>query len=148
MNHRDSPSHWEILDIDGLEREAAQRPVAELLATAARLRDAGHGNVVSYSRKVFIPLTELCRDVCHYCTYAKTPRRLKSAYLHPEQVLAIARAGRDAGCREALFTLGDKPELRYTVARRALAELGTKPPCPTSPPWRNWCAGKPDCCPI
>jgi FO synthase len=96
----------------------------ELLAGAATLRDAGHGNVVTYSRKVFIPLTELCRDVCHYCTYAKTPRRLATAYLSPEQVLAIARAGRAAGCHEALFTLGDKPELRYRVAREALAKLG------------------------
>ena len=84
----------------------------------------GHGNVVTYSRKVFIPLTELCRDVCHYCTYAKTPRRLATAYLSPEQVLAIARAGKEAGCHEALFTLGDKPELRYRVAREALSKLG------------------------
>ena len=80
--------------------------------------------LVTYSRKVFIPLTELCRDVCHYCTYAKTPRRLATAYLSPEQVLAIARAGQAAGCHEALFTLGDKPELRYRVAREALAKLG------------------------
>jgi len=96
----------------------------ELLAGAAALRDAGHGTLVTYSRKVFIPLTELCRDVCHYCTYAKTPRRLATAYLSPEQVLAIARAGQAAGCHEALFTLGDKPELRYRVAREALAKLG------------------------
>ncbi len=94
------------------------------MAAAAALRDAGKGATVSYSRKVFIPLTELCRDVCHYCTYAKTPRRLHSAYLTPEQVLAIARAGQAPGCREALFTLGDKPELRYRAAREALAALG------------------------
>jgi FO synthase len=100
------------------------RPLPELLAGAAALRDQGHGNLVTYSRKVFIPLTELCRDVCHYCTYAKTPRRLETAYLSPEQVLAIARAGQAAGCHEALFTLGDKPELRYRVARDALAKLG------------------------
>jgi 7,8-didemethyl-8-hydroxy-5-deazariboflavin synthase CofG subunit len=79
---------------------------------------------VTYSRKVFIPLTELCRDVCHYCTYAKTPRRLRNVYLSPEQVLDIARAGQAAGCHEALFTLGDKPELRYRAARDALATLG------------------------
>ncbi|UCG72514.1 MAG: 5-amino-6-(D-ribitylamino)uracil--L-tyrosine 4-hydroxyphenyl transferase CofH [Chromatiales bacterium] len=95
-----------------------------LMREAAALRDAGKGQLVTYSRKVFIPLTELCRDVCHYCTYAKTPRRLDHAYLAPEQVLAIAQAGRDAGCREALFTLGDKPELRYRAARDALAALG------------------------
>ncbi|HEX4181405.1 MAG TPA: 5-amino-6-(D-ribitylamino)uracil--L-tyrosine 4-hydroxyphenyl transferase CofH, partial [Caulobacteraceae bacterium] len=66
----------------------------------------------------------LCRDVCHYCTFAKAPRGLASAYLSPDQVLAIARAGAAAGCKEALFTLGDKPELRYAAARQALADLG------------------------
>src|SRR5216683_1373820 len=76
------------------------------------------------SRKVFIPLTHLCRDVCHYCTFAERPRAGQPAYLSPEQVLAIARAGQAAGCTEALFTLGDKPELRYQAARDALAALG------------------------
>ncbi len=99
-------------------------PLSELMAEATALRDAGWGNHVSYSRKVFIPLTELCRDVCHYCTYAKTPKRLENIYLSPEQVLAIAQAGREQGCKEALFTLGDKPELRYKAAREALDELG------------------------
>ena len=93
----------------------------ELMPQAAALRDAGHGAVVSYSRKVFIPLTRLCRDVCHYCTFAHPPRPGERAYLTPEEVLAIARAGRDAGCHEALFTLGDKPELRYKAAREELA---------------------------
>jgi FO synthase len=97
----------------------------ELLSDAAgRLRDKGHGPRVSYSPKVFIPLTRLCRDVCHYCTFAQTPKKLETPYLSPDQVLAIARAGAEAGCREALFTLGDKPELRYAAARRALAALG------------------------
>jgi len=105
-------------------RQLGGASLPELLAGAAALRDAGYGDVVTYSRKVFIPLTELCRDVCHYCTYAKTPRRLATAYLSPEQVLAVARAGQAAGCHEALFTLGDKPELRYRVAREALAKLG------------------------
>ncbi len=105
-------------------RQLGATPLGELLSGAAALRDAGHGRLVTYSRKVFIPLTELCRDVCHYCTYAKTPRRLATAYLSPEKVLAIARAGQAAGCHEALFTLGDKPELRYRVARDALATLG------------------------
>src|SRR5438034_2478099 len=95
-----------------------------LMPVAAALRDAGHGNLVSYSRKVFIPLTQLCRDVCHYCTFAHPPRRGERPYLDAEQVLAIARAGARAGCREALFTLGDKPELRYAAAREALTELG------------------------
>src|SRR5467141_1674921 len=95
-----------------------------LMPIAASLRDTGHGGLVSYSRKVFIPLTQLCRDVCHYCTFAHPPRRGEAAYLDADQVLAIARAGARAGCREALFTLGDKPELRYGAAREGLAWLG------------------------
>ncbi|MCC6716637.1 MAG: 5-amino-6-(D-ribitylamino)uracil--L-tyrosine 4-hydroxyphenyl transferase CofH [Acetobacteraceae bacterium] len=99
-------------------------PLEALMAEAAALRDAAHGTVVSYSRKVFIPLTKLCRDVCHYCTFAERPRKGVAAYLSPEEVLAIARAGAAAGCTEALFTLGDKPELRYAAAREGLAGLG------------------------
>src|SRR5260370_8095084 len=95
-----------------------------LMKAAAGLRDAGHGKIVSYSRKVFIPLTQLCRDVCHYCTFAHPPRQGERAYLSQDEVLAIARAGVAAGCKEALFTLGDKPELRYDVARRELRALG------------------------
>ena len=82
------------------------------------------GAIISYSRKVFIPLTHLCRDVCHYCTFAERPRAGRSAYLSADEVLAIARAGAAAGCTEALFTLGDKPELRYRAAREALDALG------------------------
>ena len=100
------------------------RDLDGLLRAAAPVRDARRPDVVTYSPKVFIPLTELCRDVCHYCTFAKAPRRLRAAYLSPDEVLAIARAGERAGCREALFTLGDKPELRYRAAREALARLG------------------------
>ncbi len=102
------------------------KELSQLMADAARLRDRGHGRLISYSRKVFIPLTHLCRDVCHYCTFAERPRAGQPAYLSPEQVLAIARAGQAAGCTEALFTLGDKPELRYAAAREALAALGYK----------------------
>ncbi len=98
--------------------------LAPLVSAAARRRDAAHGSVVSYSRKVFIPLTQLCRDVCHYCTFAQPPRKGQRAFLTPAQVLDIAEAGRRAGCKEALFTLGDKPELRYAVAREELRELG------------------------
>src|SRR5262249_10634923 len=84
-----------------------------LLGHARHLRELGHGTTVTYSRKVFIPLTMLCRDHCHYCTFAKPPARLDHAFLTPEQVVAIADAGRERGCKEALFTLGDKPEERY-----------------------------------
>src|SRR3981081_2844018 len=103
---------------------AARWTLPEMLAAAKQIRDAGHGDVVTYSRKVFIPLTRLCRDVCSYCTFAQRPRAGHAAYLTPDEVLAIARAGRDAGCTEALFTLGDKPELRYKAARDALQALG------------------------
>jgi FO synthase len=101
-----------------------QAPPAELIEAAGRLRDEGHGRHISYSRKVFIPLTHLCRDVCHYCTFAQRPRAGRSPYLSADEVLAIARAGATAGCTEALFTLGDKPELRYRTAREALDALG------------------------
>ena len=99
-------------------------PLEELLAEARALRDEGHGRLVTYSPKVFIPLTKLCRDVCHYCTFAHPPRRGEPAYMRLDEVLDVARAGAAAGCREALFTLGDKPEVRYRAARDELAELG------------------------
>ena len=79
---------------------------------------------LTYSPKVFIPLTFLCRDVCHYCTFAKTPKKVESPYLSIEEVIRIAKEGEEKGCHEALFTLGDKPELRYKAARDALAEMG------------------------
>lgn len=97
---------------------------AALMAQARALRDAGFQNVVTFSKKVFIPLTHLCRDVCHYCTFAQTPKKIDRAFLTREQVLDIARAGAAAGCKEALFTLGEKPELRYNAARKALDEMG------------------------
>lgn len=95
-----------------------------LFAMARARRDGLYGDIITHSRNVFIPLTKLCRDVCHYCTFAQTPRRGGRAYLTLEEVLAIARAGADAGCTEALFTLGDKPELRYRSARAELEALG------------------------
>src|SRR5436190_3997067 len=104
--------------------ELLARPLDELCAEARALRDEGHGRLVTYSPKVFVPLTKLCRDVCHYCTFARPPRRGERAYLALDEVLEVARAGAAAGCREALFTLGDKPELRYRAARDELAELG------------------------
>lgn len=112
------------LEDDEAHALSAVADVAALCRAAARTRDAGHGDVVSVSRKVFIPLTQLCRDVCHYCTFAHPPKRGARAFLGPEEVLEIARAGARAGCDEALFTLGDKPELRYRVAREELAALG------------------------
>src|SRR3989454_2611006 len=99
-------------------------PLDDLCAEARALRDQGHGRLVTFSPKVFIPLTKLCRDVCHYCTFARPPRRGERAYMTVEEVLDVARAGAAAGCREALFTLGDKPELRYRAACEELASLG------------------------
>src|SRR5258705_2482873 len=95
-----------------------------LMADAGQLRDRGHGRLISYSKKVFIPLTHLCRDVCHYCTFAQTPKRIDAAYLPLDKVIDIARQGANLGCKEALFTLGEKPELRYKAAREALAAMG------------------------
>ena len=111
-------------EADRLLTEFESTPLPRLLEAARTLGREGHGNVISYSRKVFVPLTRLCRDVCGYCTFAVGPRQAGAAYLSPVEVLAIARAGREAGCREALFTLGDKPELRYEAARSALRRLG------------------------
>ena len=99
-------------------------PLDELTAAARAVRDTAHGTRVTYSPKVFIPLTMLCRDTCGYCTFAQPPARLAAPYLTPEQVLAIARRGAETGCHEALFTLGERPEERYEVARRWLDEQG------------------------
>src|SRR5437773_5542839 len=99
-------------------------PPEELMAAAREVREVERGRLVTYSPKVFIPLTTLCRDVCHYCTFARPPRRGEHAYMTADEVLAVARKGVVAGCHEALFTLGDKPELRYQVAREELAALG------------------------
>jgi FO synthase len=96
----------------------------QLMQAAAARRDLAQGQLVSFSKKVFIPLTQLCRDVCHYCTFAHPPRQGERAYLSLDEVPAIAEAGAALGCKEALFTLGDKPELRYAQARRELAALG------------------------
>ena len=95
-----------------------------LMEAARGVRDCRSGDVVTYSRKIFIPLTELCRDVCHYCTFAKTPGNVRAPYLTVDEAIDIARRGAEAGCTEALFTLGDQPERRYRAAREALAEMG------------------------
>ncbi|HEX6596160.1 MAG TPA: 7,8-didemethyl-8-hydroxy-5-deazariboflavin synthase CofG, partial [Acidimicrobiales bacterium] len=98
--------------------------MSSLLADAAVRRDGLTGRRITYSPKVFVPLTRLCRDRCGYCTFATAPARVESPYLPPEQVLAIARAGAAAGCHEALFTLGEAPEDRYPAARAWLDEHG------------------------
>jgi FO synthase len=95
-----------------------------LMDIASHLRELGHGRIVTYSRKVFIPLTMLCRDHCHYCTFAKPPAKLEHPFLTPDEVVAIAEAGRRMGCKEALFTLGDRPEERYPIAREWLEHRG------------------------
>ena len=95
-----------------------------LADVAAALRDQGFLNLVTYSRKIFIPLTHLCRDVCHYCTFAQTPSKLDNPYMELDAVLEVARHGAEMGCKEALFTLGEKPELRYRAAREWLAGHG------------------------
>jgi FO synthase len=112
-----------VIGESGLADLTAAR-LHEVVAEAATLRDRGSGRLVTFSPKVFIPLTKLCRDVCHYCTFARPPRRGERSYLTADEVLEVARAGAAAGCHEALFTLGDKPELRYRAAREELAALG------------------------
>ncbi len=119
--------------IDTAAREVLSAPLDELLAEARSLR---RRPLVTYSPKVFIPLTTLCRDVCGYCTFARPPRRGERAFMTEDAVLAIARAGAAAGCHEALFTLGDKPELRFKVAREELRALG----CETTIEYLERCA--------
>ena len=106
-----------------LEYVTGRRDPAPLMAEARRLRDEGRGRTVTYSRKVFVPLTTLCRDKCTYCTFAKPPGA-GGAYLTPDDVMAIATAGESHGCTEALFTLGDRPEERWGQAREFLAGQG------------------------
>ena len=103
---------------------ARHTDLARLIRLAGELRDAGHGNLVSYSKKVFLPLTHLCRDVCHYCVFARPPKAGEAAFMSRAELLEQAQAASAVGCKEALFTLGDKPELRYKAAREGLRELG------------------------
>ncbi|HEV3225748.1 MAG TPA: 5-amino-6-(D-ribitylamino)uracil--L-tyrosine 4-hydroxyphenyl transferase CofH, partial [Acidimicrobiales bacterium] len=99
------------------DRDLLALPLSELMARARSIRDHAHGTRITFSPKVFVPLTMLCRDKCGYCTFAQPPARLESPYLTPDDVLAIARRGAAAGCHEALFTLGERPEERYPAAR-------------------------------
>ena len=98
----------------------------DLFREASRVRDSRTGSAISYSRKVFIPLTNLCRDRCGYCTFARVPGDGQAHTMTPEEVLTVARAGRKAGCKEALFSLGDKPELRYPAYRAWLEQQGLR----------------------
>jgi FO synthase len=100
------------------------QPIEPLLAAARAVRREGHGDRISYSPKAFLPLTQLCRDNCGYCTFAKPPRPGARAYMTADEVVGLARIAAQAGCREALFTLGDKPERRYGVARDELRAMG------------------------
>jgi len=126
------------VDEAALAMTARGDDLADLCASAARVRDAGLENAgqrgstgrptVSYSRKVFIPLTHLCRDTCHYCTFVTVPGKLRAGgrgmYLEPDEVVALAARGAELGCKEALFTLGDRPEARWPQAREWLDERG------------------------
>src|SRR3954465_15886896 len=100
------------------------RDLAALMREAAAVRDAAFGDRITFSKKVFIPLTHLCRDTCGYCTFVHMTRRGAAAYLTPEQVRKPVRAGQAAGCAEALLSLGDKPELKWKPTREALSEMG------------------------
>ena len=113
---RAEPTDSNALQLDRVDN------IREIADVASSLRDEGFGNTITFSKKVFIPLTHLCRDVCHYCTFAQTPRHLDSPFLSLDQVLEVATEGAQQGCKEALFTLGEKPELRYRAARDWLAD--------------------------
>ena len=115
---QDFPTYGNALD------QSRALSLAELCARARKLRDQGHGDVVTYSRKVFIPLTRLCRDFCHYCTFATEPKHLASPFMTADEVVSLALQGQHMGCKEALFTLGEKPELRHAAARQWLDEAG------------------------
>ena len=120
----DSAASGDRLDEDRALALAGVEDTGALMAAARGLRDRRTGDVVTYSPKIFIPLTELCRDVCRYCTFAKTPGNVRAPYLCVDEAIDIARRGAEAGCTEALFTLGDQPERRYRAAREALARMG------------------------
>ena len=116
---------------DGISRSDASALILaedveleELLTAAGRIRQQRTGSVITYSRKVFIPLTNLCRDICAYCTFVRTPDDPQARTMTPEEVLTVAEAGRRAGCKEALFSLGERPEVRYPAYREWLEDRG------------------------
>ena len=120
----DSVTSGHRLDENQALALAAFEDTNALMEAARSVRDRRSGDVVTYSPKIFIPLTELCRDVCRYCTFAKTPGNVRAPYLTAEEAVDVARRGAEAGCTEALFTLGDQPERRYRAAREALDRMG------------------------
>jgi 2-iminoacetate synthase ThiH len=138
-----TPGHVRSVVQDILDRALAEEPLSAhdgyvlmhargselpaLLAAASLLRERHKGRHVSYSRKVFIPLTNICRDRCGYCTFRKDPWEAGAKTMTPDEVLAVAEAGGKLGCKEALFSLGDKPEALYAAYRAALARLGYRP---------------------
>ena len=119
-----SSTNYEQPELGHVLALADRLGLAEICALACDIRAQGHGEIVTYSRKVFIPLTRLCRDFCHYCTFATSPKHIASAYLSADEAVSIARQGQAMACKEALFTLGEKPELRHDAARQALDEMG------------------------
>jgi len=125
MNHQVPYStKYELPERGDILALVEKNNLAEICDLARDIRERGHGGIVTYSRKVFIPLTRLCRDFCHYCTFATAPKHLGSAFMSAEEVVSIARQGQAMGCKEALFTLGEKPELRHGAARKALDKMG------------------------
>ncbi|MCH7506869.1 MAG: 5-amino-6-(D-ribitylamino)uracil--L-tyrosine 4-hydroxyphenyl transferase CofH [Proteobacteria bacterium] len=118
------PTKYKLPEREDILALADRLSLAGICDLARDIRDQGHGGIVTYSRKVFIPLTRLCRDFCHYCTFATTPKHLASAYLSTDEAVSIARQGQAMDCKEALFTLGEKPELRHAAARQALDKMG------------------------
>lgn len=109
---------------EALAEELATVPLAELMARAREIRDWRWGRTITYSRKVFVPLTNMCRDTCGYCVFVQHPDLGTARIMTPDEVAAVVREGERAGCKEVLFSLGEKPELRYPKARKRLAELG------------------------
>lgn len=106
--------------------EAAGEQMIPLLRAATEMRDSGHGSRITFSKNAFIPLTHLCRNVCHYCTFAERPAKGRSVFMSTQEVIEVAQRSAAAGCKEILLTLGDKPELRYSKARQELEMLGHK----------------------
>jgi FO synthase len=120
---------YDLLQTDPLDRDAAvellqHAPLNALLSAAGTLREKGKGNTITFSKKVFIPLTTLCRDYCGYCTFRKDPGQPGAHFMTPDEVLAVAEQGRRAGCKEALFSLGDQPERMFPEAREFLQKQG------------------------